>query len=140
MPEDVKCHILHNRERAQVAENDSSDNNTGAANVAASVSTNPHISAAAVDLPFEINIDTMDPMICESVFGALSVPYSSPSPLADQSPTPPSPTLTTWTLSVTGTPEKKKKKKKKKRTSMNSVQVALEKMTLNNIEEGEYSM
>jgi hypothetical protein len=138
MPEDVKRHILRNRKCAQVAENDSSDSDTGAANVAASVFTNPHIAAAAVDLPFEINIDTMDPTIRESVFGALSVPYSPPSPVADRSPTPPSPTLTASTL-VAGTPEKKKKKKKK-RTSTSSVQVALEKMTLNNIEEGEYSM
>ncbi|KAJ7340568.1 hypothetical protein DFH08DRAFT_963453 [Mycena albidolilacea] len=140
MPEDVKHRILRNRERAQVAENDSSNSNIGAANVAASVFTNPHIAAAAVDLPFEINIDTMDPTIRKSVFGALSVPYSPPSPLADRSPTPPLPTLTASTLNVAGTPEKKKKKKKKKRTSTNSVQVALEKMTLNNIEEGEYSM
>jgi hypothetical protein len=84
MPEDVKRHILRNRERAQVAENNSSDSDTSAANVAASIFTNPHI-AAAVDLPFEINIDTMDPTIRESVFGALSVPYSPPSPLADWS-------------------------------------------------------
>jgi hypothetical protein len=54
---------------------------------------------------------------------------------------PPSPTLTASTLRVAGTPEKKKKKKKKKKqTSTSSVQVALEKMTLNDIEEGEYSM
>jgi hypothetical protein len=100
MPEEVKRRILCNRKCAQVAENDSSDSDTGAANVAASVFTNPHIAAAAVDLPFEININTMDPRIRKSVFGALSIPYSPPSPVADRSSIPPSPTLTASTLSI----------------------------------------
>jgi hypothetical protein len=138
MPEDLKHRILRNCKCAQVVENDSSNRDTGAVNVAASVFTNPHIAAAAIDLPFEININT-DPTIRESIFGTLSVPYSPPSPVADRSPTPTSPTLIASTLSIAGTPEKKKKKKKKQ-TSTSSIQVALEKMTLNDIEEGEYSM
>ncbi|KAJ7939156.1 hypothetical protein B0H13DRAFT_1850890 [Mycena leptocephala] len=148
MPEDVRHRIIRSRECAQFAKDESSDSDTDAAHVAATAfTTNSHIAAATVDLPFEINIDTMDPTICESVFGALSAPYPPPSPLADQSPTPTSPTLTASissiaethtasTSSTAGTPKKKKKKKKKRPPA----EVALERTSLNEVEEGECSM
>ncbi|KAJ7934682.1 hypothetical protein B0H13DRAFT_2305466 [Mycena leptocephala] len=106
MPE-VRRRIIRSRERAQFAKDESSDSDTDAAHVAATAfTTNSHIAAAAVDFPFEINIDTIDPTIRESVFSALSVPYPPPSPLADQSPTPTSPTLAASTSSIAGTPKK----------------------------------
>ncbi|KAF7372257.1 hypothetical protein MVEN_00085200 [Mycena venus] len=142
MPDDVQRRIIRNRERqAQLAKDGSSDSEHDTADVAATAFTaNSHIAAAAVDLPSEVNIDTMDPTIRESMFAAYTVPYPPPSFFADQSPTPPSPTLTASTLSIAGTLKKKKPKKKKKCTLMNEIQAALEGMSLKEAEENKYSM
>ncbi|KAJ6627606.1 hypothetical protein B0H10DRAFT_2210116 [Mycena sp. CBHHK59/15] len=141
MPDDVCHRIIRNRERqAQLAEDESSDSDRGAANVAATAFTNnSHIATATVDLPTKLNINMMDPTIHESVLGTYAVPYPPPDSFVDQPPTPPSPTLTTSTSSVaTGTP--KKEKKKKNSTTTNEVQVALKGMSLNEAEEDEFSM
>jgi hypothetical protein len=146
MPEDVRHQIIRNRDRqAQLAKDESSDSDHGDVNVAAAaIATKSHIAATAVDLPFEITIDMMDPMTRESVFGAYAVPYPPPESFVKQTPTPPSPNLTASTSSVAaGTPQKdrkKKKKKKKNSTTTNEVQVVLKGMLLNEVKEDEFSM
>jgi hypothetical protein len=111
MPEDIRHRIIHNREhQAQLADDESSDSDRGAATA---FTTNSHIAAAAVDLLLEVNIDMMDPLIRESMFGAYAVPYPLSSPFVDQPPAPLSPTLTASFSSVAGTPKKKKEVEEK---------------------------
>ncbi|KAJ7083290.1 hypothetical protein B0H15DRAFT_951978 [Mycena belliarum] len=142
MPEDVRRRIVRNRDRqAQLAKDESSDSDNDTPHVAASAfPTHSHVAAAAIDLPFEINIDTMDPIIRESVFAAHTVPYPAPGPLADPLPHPPSPALTASTSTSAGTPKKKKKKKKKKNSiTVEEIQSAFGGMSLQE-EEAEFSM
>ncbi len=140
MPDDVRRRILRNRERqAQLtAEDESSDSDHGVATTA--FTNNPHIAAAALDLPPEINIDAMDPTIRESVFGAYAVPYPPLNSFIDRPPVPPSPTLTASTSSIAAGTPKKDKKKKKSSVTTNEVQVALNRMSLHEAEEDEYFM
>ncbi|KAJ7925341.1 hypothetical protein B0H13DRAFT_2314551 [Mycena leptocephala] len=101
MPEDVRHRIIRNREhQAQLAEDKSSDSEHGAANVAATATTNSHIAAAIFDLPTELNIDTMDPVVRDawlSTLGNAVCPVSqhlahAAVPTVDPDPSPPSPT------------------------------------------------
>ncbi|KAJ7925445.1 hypothetical protein B0H13DRAFT_2569986, partial [Mycena leptocephala] len=153
MPEDVRRRIIRNREhQAQLAEDESSDSERGAANVAATATTNSHIAAAIFDLPTKLHIDTMDPDVCESWLSTLGndvhlIPqhcaHTAIPTNIDPGPSPPSPTLTA--SSVTSTPPKKKNKnkKKKKSTTVNEIQSAFEGMSLkeaNEVDEAEHLM
>ncbi|KAJ7914376.1 hypothetical protein B0H13DRAFT_2659277 [Mycena leptocephala] len=150
MPEDVRRRIIRNRERqTQLAEDESSDSEHGAANVAATATTNSHIAAAIFDLPTELHIDTMDPDVRKSWLSTLGndvrpIPqhfaHTAVPTNIDPGPSPPSPTLTASSVSSTPT---KKKKKKKKSTTVNEIQSAFEGMSLkeaDEVDEAEYSM
>ncbi|KAJ7921135.1 hypothetical protein B0H13DRAFT_2418026 [Mycena leptocephala] len=153
MPEDVRRRIIRNRERqAQLAEEESSDSEHGAANVAATATTNSHIAAAIFDLPTELHIDTMDPDVRESWLSTLGngvrpIPqhfaHTAVPTNIDPGPSPPSPTLTASSVSSTPTKKKNKNKKKKKSTTVNKIQSAFEGMLLkeaDEVDEAEYSM
>jgi hypothetical protein len=153
MPEDVRRRIIRNRERqAQLAKDESSDSEHGAANVAATATTNSHIAAAIFDLPTELHIDTMDPDVCESWLSTLGndvrpIPqhfaHTTIPTNIDPGPSPPSPMLTASSVSSTSTKKKKKIKKKKKSTTVNEIQSAFEGMSLkeaDEVDEAEYSM
>ncbi|KAJ7921578.1 hypothetical protein B0H13DRAFT_2415324 [Mycena leptocephala] len=153
MPEDVRHRIIHNRERqAQLAEDESSDSERGAANVAATATTNSHIAATIFDLPTELHIDTMDPDDCESWLSTLGndvrpIPqcfaHTAVLTNTNSGPSLPSPMLTASSVSSTPTKKKKKNKKKKKSTTVNKIQSAFEGMMLkeaDEVDEAEYSM
>jgi hypothetical protein len=153
MPEDVQCQIICNRERqAQLAEDESSDSERGAANVTATATTNSHIATAIFDLPTKLHIDTMDPDVHECWLSTLGndvrpIPqhfaHAAVPTNIDPGPSPPSPTLTASSVSSTPTKKKKKNKKKKKSTTVNKIQSAFEGMSLkeaDEVDEAEYSM
>jgi hypothetical protein len=152
MPEDVRCRIIRNRERqAQLAKDESSDREHGAANGAATATTNCHIAAAIFD-PTELHIDTMDPNVRESWLSTLGndvrpIPqhfaHTAVPTNINPGPSPPSPTLTASSVSSTPTKKKKENKKKKKSTTVNKIQSAFEGMSLkeaDEVDEAEYSM
>ncbi|KAJ7935960.1 hypothetical protein B0H13DRAFT_2304450 [Mycena leptocephala] len=129
-------------EEAQLAEDESSDSECGAANVAATATTNSHIAAAIFDLPTEININTMDPVVRDAWLSTLGnavcpVPqhfaHAVIPPTIDPDPSPPSPTLTV--SSITSMPTKKKKS-----MTVNKIQSVFEGMSLKETDEAEYSM
>ncbi|KAJ7880832.1 hypothetical protein B0H13DRAFT_2345440 [Mycena leptocephala] len=142
--------ILHST--AQLAKDKSSDSEHGAANLAATATTNSHIAAAIFDFPTELHIDTMDPDVRESWLSTLGndvrpIPqhfsHTAVPTNIGPGPSPPSPTLTASSVSSTATEKKKKNKKKKKSTTVNEIQSAFQGMSLkeaNEVDEAEYSM
>ncbi|KAJ7938707.1 hypothetical protein B0H13DRAFT_2301337 [Mycena leptocephala] len=103
--------------------------------------------SAILDLPTELNIDTMDPVVRDAWFSTLGdtvhpIPQHFAhvvSPEVDPGPFPPSPTLTV--SSITSMPTKKKKKKKKRNSAtVNEIQSAFEGMSLNEADESDFSM
>ncbi|KAJ7845766.1 hypothetical protein B0H13DRAFT_2363471 [Mycena leptocephala] len=128
------------------AEDESSDTENGAANVATTATTNSHITAAIFDLPTELNIDTMDPVVCNAWLSTLGnavcpIPQQSAHaavPTVNPDPSPPSPTLTASSITSTAT-KKKKNKRKKKSATVNKIQSAFEGMSLKETDEAEYS-
>ncbi|KAJ7314272.1 hypothetical protein DFH08DRAFT_973012 [Mycena albidolilacea] len=141
MPDDVRHRFIRNREhQAHLADNGSSDDREDAHITATAVDTNSHLALAVHDLPFEINLDTMDPEAREGFAAAYAVPYHAHNSDVDHHPTPPSPTLTASTSSIAGTPTKKKgKKKKKPSATAEDAQVAMRELSLKE-EEEEFTM
>ncbi|KAJ7490781.1 hypothetical protein FB451DRAFT_1221047 [Mycena latifolia] len=146
MPDDVRRRILRDRDsRAHLTENSGgADEETG---------EHAHFAAAVLDLPDELNLDTMDPTVREGFLSTVNVIHhadsNGPFPTVDSSnyayhfdlhpqPSPPSPTLTA--LSAPGTPSKKKRKKKKskKPATVEDVQLGFQEMSFK--EEDEFSM
>jgi hypothetical protein len=85
----------------------------------------PDFALAVHDLPTELNLDTMDPIIRESFVDAYATPHVPIHETAftvhniDSHRTPPSPTIT-----VSAATLKKKKKKKKRKSSATVEDVA----------------
>jgi hypothetical protein len=138
MPDDVRQQILRSREqRANLADDESSETEFVAAAI-----HNPHFALAVRDLPTELNLDTIDPIIRESFVDSYATPHVPIHETAFAVPhhTPPSPTITV----NTGTPKKEKKKKKKRKSSatVEEVATALHQMSLKEeeISSDEFSM
>jgi hypothetical protein len=143
MPDDVRRRIIRNREhQAHLADDGSSDDREDVHIAATAVDTNSHLALAVHDLPFEINLNTMDPEAREGFAAAYAVPYHAHNSDVYRHPTPPSPTLTASTSSIAGTPTKKKGKKKKKKkpsATAEDAQIAMRELSLKE-EEEEFSV
>jgi hypothetical protein len=130
MPDDVRHRILCDCEenvRAAAA--------VEAGDSPSSTKYSLHATSAVLDLPHELNTDTIDPTILAAWYSATLHAHKSDFAHAAAATTfdrhninshspPPSPTLTT--SSVSSSPEKKKKKKKKKKKAEVAAPIAEE--------------
>ncbi|KAJ7432655.1 hypothetical protein B0H11DRAFT_2379088 [Mycena galericulata] len=144
MPDDVRRRIVRDCEqRAHTAEAERDSESAD--------EPSNHAMSAVLDLPTELHIDTMDPVVRDAWLSTLGntvrpVPQhfanAAVFPDVNPGPSPPSPTLTASSFSSTPTKKKNKKKKKKKKTSatVNDIQSAFKVMSLEEAEEDEYSM
>ncbi|KAJ7472331.1 hypothetical protein B0H11DRAFT_2282882 [Mycena galericulata] len=137
MPDDVRRRIIRDREqRAHTAEAEQDSESAD--------EPSNHVMSAVLDLPTELHINTMDPVVRDAWLSTLGntvrpVPqhfaHAAVSPDVDPGPSPPSPTLTASSFSSTPT-----KKKKKTSATVNDIQSAFKVMSLEEAEEDEYSM
>ncbi|KAJ7431368.1 hypothetical protein B0H11DRAFT_2298416 [Mycena galericulata] len=144
MPDDVRRRIIRDREqRAHTAEAEQDSESAD--------EPSNHVMSAVLDLPTELHIDTMDPVVRDAWLSTLGnavrpvlqhFAHAAVSPDVDPGPSPPSPTLTTSSITSTPTKNKnKKKKKKKKSATANDIRSAFEAMSLKEEEdEAEYSV
>ncbi|KAJ7505032.1 hypothetical protein B0H11DRAFT_2273196 [Mycena galericulata] len=143
MPDDVRHRIIRDREqRAHTAEAERDSESAD--------EPSNHVMSAVLDLPTELHIDTMDPVVRNAWLSTLGntfrpIPqhfaHAAVFPDVDPGPSPPSPTLTTSSFSSTPTKKKNKKKKKKKTSAtVNDIQSAFKVMSLEEAEEDEHSM